>query len=144
MQSINQEAPVKCAKQILIDAPPEQVWNVLTDIAMWPGWNKDISYTKLNGPLQPGTSFTWKTGGTKIRSVLHTMEPHRFFGWTGKTFGIFAIHNWAFAEENGQTRIAVEESMEGFLANLFKPAFNKMLEKGMQSWLEMLRLECER
>lgn len=144
MQSINQHAAVKCAKQILIDARPELVWNVLTNIAKWPGWNKDISYTKLNGSLQPGTSFDWKTGGTKIRSVLHTVDPHKHFGWTGKTLGIFAVHNWTLAEENRKTRVTVEESMEGFLASIFRGSFNKMLEKGMLSWLEMLKQECEK
>lgn len=144
MQSINQQAPVKCAKQILINARPEQVWSVLTDVAKWPAWNKDISYTKLHGLLQPGTTFEWKTGGTNIHSTLHTVEPCSYFGWTGKTFGIFAIHNWTLAEENGQTRIIVDESMEGFLASVFKGSFNKVLEKGMQSWLEMLKRECER
>ena len=34
--------------------------------------------------------------------------------------------------------------MEGFLAKLFKNAFNKNLEKGMQNWLDMLKKECER
>ena len=144
MQSINQNAPVKCAKQILIDARPELVWNVLTDIVKWPGWNKDISYAMLNGPLQPGTTFDWKTGGTKIHSTLHTVEPRSYFGWTGKTFGIFAIHNWTLIKESGQTRVTVEESLEGFLASVFKGSFNKVLEKGMQSWLEMLKRECEK
>jgi hypothetical protein len=32
----------------------------------------------------------------KIISTLHAVQPHpRNFGWTGKTFGMFAIHNWA-------------------------------------------------
>lgn len=144
MQSINQHASVKCAKQILINARLEKVWNTLTGIAAWPRWNREISYTNFSGPLSPGTTFGWKTGASKIQSTLHTVEPHRFFGWTGKTFGIFAIHNWTLTEVDGQTQVFVEESMEGFLASVFRGSFNKMLEKGMQRSLEMLKRECER
>ena len=116
----------------------------MTNIENWATWQNEISGVKLNGILEPNTSFEWKTGGAKIHSTLHTVEPFKYFGWTGRTFGMFAIHNWTLAEENGQTIVEVDESMEGFLAKLFKNAFNKNLEKGMQNWLDMLKKECER
>ncbi|WP_194972588.1 SRPBCC family protein [Aquiflexum lacus] len=85
-----------------------------------------------------------KTGGAKIHSMLHTVEPCKNFGWTGKTFGMFAIHNWTLTELNGQTIVSVDESMKGLLAKLLKRSFNKNLEKGMQNWLDLLKQECEK
>jgi hypothetical protein len=58
--------------------------------------------------------------------------------------GILAIHNWKLTEENRQTKVEVEESMEGFLATLLSTMFNKQLETGMQNWLHMLKAECEK
>ncbi len=137
-------APVKCSKSILINASSEKVWQIMTHINNWANWQTDISKPKLNGDLAPNTTFEWKTGGAKIHSTLHTVEPGKNFGWTGKTFGMFAIHNWTVIKTQGQTKVMVEESMEGFFAELFKKPFNKNLEKGMQNWLNLLKQTCER
>lgn len=144
METINNNAPVKCSKTITINASSEKVWAVMTNINNWANWQTDISNPKINGELNPNTTFDWKSGGAKIHSTLHTVEPFKNFGWTGETFGIFAIHSWSFTETNGQTEVSVDESMEGFLAKLLKKSFNKNLEKGMQKWLELLKQECEK
>lgn len=144
MKSINNHAPVKCSKTITIDASIEKVWSVMTDINNWSNWQTDISNAKLNGALQPNTTFDWKTGGVNIHSTLHAVEPYKQFGWTGKTFGLFAIHNWALTETNGQINVSVDESMEGFLTKIFKGSFNKSLEKGMLNWLVLLKQTCEK
>lgn len=143
MTSINKNAPVTCSKTILIDANSQKVWSVLTQIDNWATWQTDISKPKLNGELKTGTTFDWKTGGAKIHSTLHTVEPFKNFGWTGKALGAYAIHNWNLTETNGQTEVHVEESMEGFLVGMFKKAFNKNLENQMQNWLDLLKQTCE-
>src|SRR5690606_1640407 len=112
MRSINNNAPVKCSKTITINASSEKVWAVITNIDNWATWQTDISKPKLNGELNTETTFDWKTGGAKINSTLHTVEPFKNFGWTGKTFGMFAIHNWTLTEAHGQTNVSVDESME--------------------------------
>ena len=144
MKSINNNAPVRCRKTILINASPEKIWSVMTDIDHWANWQTQIKQPKLNGELKPETTFDWKTGGAKIHSTLHTVETFNLFGWTGKTFGMYAIHNWALTEINGHTQVSVEESMEGFLTEVFNKSFNKNLQKGMQNWLELLKKECEK
>ena len=143
MRSINNDAPVKCSKSITINASREKVWAVLTNIDNWANWQTDISKPKLNGELAPNTTFDWKTGGAKIHSTLHTVAPYKDFGWTGKTFGLLAIHNWTLSEINGKIEVSVAESMEGFLTKIFKKTFQKNLEKGMQNWLDLLKETCE-
>ncbi len=143
MQSINYTAPVQCRQSIIINANSVAVWKTLTDINKWQTWQKEIKTAKLNGPLQPDTTIDWKTGGIKIHSTIHTSEPYAHFGWSGKTIGLFAIHNWKITELNKQTEVVVEESMEGILATLFKKTFNKRLDKSVRTWLEFLKKECE-
>jgi uncharacterized protein YndB with AHSA1/START domain len=144
MKKINNEAPVKCSKTITIHANSEKVWAVITNINSWANWQTDITEPKLNGELKPETTFDWKTGGAKIHSTLHSVNPFKNFGWTGTSFGLFAIHNWTLTENKGETTVMVDESMEGFFATLFKKAFNRNLEKGMLNWLSLLKKECER
>lgn len=144
MKTINENAPVKCTKIIKINAPAEKVWNLMTDINNWATWQTDIKSPKLNGELKPETTFNWKTGGASIHSTIHTVQPYTHFGWTGKTFGMFAVHNWTFTEIKGGTEVTVNESMDGFLAGLLRSSFNQNLEKDMIHWLELLKNECEK
>jgi hypothetical protein len=143
MKNINIHAPVVCNKSITISADSKKVWSVLTGITNWPAWNTEISHVKLKGDLRPGTRFDWKSGGVKINSTLHTVEPFKNFGWTGKAMGSFAIHNWTVTEMNGQTKVVVEESMEGFLVKVLRGTFQKNVESGMQKWLELMKQACE-
>jgi hypothetical protein len=106
-------------------------------------WLTTVSKSKLNGALTANTTFDWKTGGMRIKSKLHTVEPFSNFGWTGKVYDIFAIHNWTIKEVDGWTEVTVSESMEGFSAKLFKKSFNKSLENGMIKSLELLKQACE-
>ena len=141
MRSVNNNAPVICRKTILINADSRKVWTVMTGIDDWATWQTDISYAKLNGDLKPDVSFDWKSQGAKIHSILHTVEPNKQFGWMGKSFGLLAVHNWILTEKDGQTEVTVEESMEGFLAKLLRKLFQANLNKGMQTWIELLNQE---
>lgn len=144
MEGINEDAPVKSCQEILIAAELTTVWKVLTDINGWSDWQKDVVKSRVNGSLVEGTTFDWKSGGVMIHSTLHTVNSHSELGWTGKATGVKAIHNWYLSESNGQTRVVVEESMEGLLARLFKKSFSKKLESGLGNWLEFLREESEK
>lgn len=143
VMKINQNAPVKQSNEIFIDATPEKVWSILTDIGNWPGWNQPVTKVKLEEPVSEGTTFVWKTNGTKISSKIHTFNKMSVLGWTGKTFGAKAIHNWYFTPALGGTVLRVEESMEGWLIGLMKNAMNQKLTDDMQSWLNELKVECE-
>ncbi|SMO32289.1 Polyketide cyclase / dehydrase and lipid transport [Saccharicrinis carchari] len=144
MKPINSSAPVKAKKSIVIHADIERVWNILTHINKWSAWNADISISKMNGQIQVGQTFDWKTGGTTLHSNIHTCNPNTQFGWTGKVFGVYAIHNWILSETANGTKVTVEESMEGILAKLFRKSFQQTLENGMANWLESLKKECEK
>jgi uncharacterized protein YndB with AHSA1/START domain len=144
MKSINSKAPVKCSKMVTIRASSERVWAILTDINNWPTWQTDISQSVVHGDVRPGTTFDWKSGGVKINSTLHTVEPYRNFGWTGRSLGMTAIHNWTLMESNGQTIVSVAESMEGFIATLLRRSLNSNIDTGMHNWLTMLKQEIEK
>lgn len=140
---VDSTAPVMCSKTITIQADPEKVWKVLTEINEWSSWQKDIPFASVEGDIASGSTFKWKTGGAKITSKLHTVKPGSAFGWTGNTMGLYAIHNWQLQEVNGATVVTVAESMDGLLARLFRKSFHKSLEQGMDRWLTMLKEKVE-
>src|SRR5690554_7587138 len=77
MTPINNNAPVKAVESIQIEATPQRVWEILTDINNWDKWNRDIKQAKIKGDLAAGTTFDWNSGGNKISSTLHTVTPLR-------------------------------------------------------------------
>lgn len=144
VMEINQEAPVVQKNEIRIDASSDRVWEVLTNIENWDAWNNRIKNPILRNELRVGTIFSWKTGGSKIKSKLHTVLPNKKFGWTGETFGATAIHNWYIEPTENGTKVKVEESMEGWLIALMKKKLNQQLAEGIEFWLEQLKLESEK
>ena len=141
---INQEAHVVQTEEIFIDATPEKVWEVLIHIENWDDWNSRISTPILYGKPEIGSTFTWKTNGSKIKSRIHTLQPTQRLGWTGKTFGATAIHNWYIASSGNGTSAKVEESMEGWIIGLMKKKMNRILADDMPYWLEQLKTESEK
>ncbi len=143
MISINPKAPVNIRNSILINANSTEIWEVLTGIDKWPTWQSSIKKAKLDGALQPGSEFKWKSGGITIRSRLHTVQQYNNFGWSGKNLGLYAILNWTLIEQKKQTEVFVEETVEGFLAKLLSILLKKSVNKRNQKWLELLKIACE-
>lgn len=141
---INNEAPVVQKNEIDINATPEKIWKILTNIENWDEWNNRIKKPILLEELKAGTTFSWKTGGSKINSRVHTVLPKKEFGWTGKTFGATAIHNWYLEPNENGTKVRVEESMEGWIINLMKNKMNEKLAGDLEYWLEQLKEESEK
>lgn len=142
--TINQEAPVVQTKEIVINATPEKVWQILTNIHNWDKWNERIKSPELQDNLEVGSSFTWKTNGSKIKSKIHSFTPNKILGWQGKAFGASAIHNWHLEPTENGTKVVGEESMEGWIISLMKKKMNEKLEDDMLYWLEQLKQKCEK
>ncbi len=142
--TINQKAPVIQTKEIIINATSQKVWLVLTNIQSWDEWNERIKKPKLQGILKVGSSFTWKTNGSKIKSIIHSFTPNKILGWHGKAFGASAIHNWYLEPTENGTKVRVEESMEGWIIKFMKNKMNEKLADDMIYWLEQLKIECEK
>ena len=139
---ICENAPVKASLEITIHAPVEKVWLLLTDVANWPKWQPDISATRMAGPLESGTAFSWTTGGTRIESRITLVQPYEQFAWTGRVHWVKAIHVWRLRRlSDDQTLVKTEESMDGFLLTLFYSS--KKLEQTDQRWLDRLKLAAE-
>ena len=140
---INEKAPVNAKQRIKIYAPTTKIWSILTEINNWPNWQSSVKKAHVETPLQEGSGFIWSAGGVTLQSKIHTCEPFHAFGWTGKTIGSFAIHNWLLESEKDGTTVSVEESVEGFFPFLFKKKIHKSLEQGMSKNLQELKTACE-
>ncbi|MBP7832402.1 MAG: SRPBCC family protein [Candidatus Levybacteria bacterium] len=141
--NIDTNAPLIGKKDIIINAPVDHVWSIQSDVNSWPKWQKDVSFAKLQGKLVKGTMFKWKAMGISITSVLQEVAPNKTIGWTGKSFGMSAVHFWHFEKQGNKTKITTEESLSGWLPKfikVFKPDF---LEQSLSKSLLTLKNHAE-
>jgi uncharacterized protein YndB with AHSA1/START domain len=141
--AIESDAPIRASVEIVIQAPAEKVWSILTAVNNWPKWQKDIKEAEMIGPFASGTRFTWSSGGTRIQSKLALVEPYKEIAWTGTALNARAVHVWKLERLPGnKTLVQTEESMSGFLLTLFYSS--KELQTIDQAWLDRLKREAER
>ncbi|MBC8025306.1 MAG: SRPBCC domain-containing protein [Steroidobacteraceae bacterium] len=140
---IDPRAPVTTCKNIIIHAPAQKVWSVLTNVNAWPKWQSEIPHASLYGGLQPGSIIDWKNSGFSVRSVLQTVNAPESLGWTGTALGTSAIHIWKLESFDGNTLVSVEESMDGWLVKLLKRFVQRGLNRGTDHWLRALKRQAE-
>jgi uncharacterized protein YndB with AHSA1/START domain len=140
---INSQAPLVARKEIFIQASPDKVWGIQTDINSWKEWQQGISRSQMNGALAVGTSFQWTSGGFAVTSTLQEVQPMRRIAWTGNAFGSKARHIWMFKPQGEGTLVTTEESMEGWLISLLKPLMPKFLEQSLDVWVSSLKAKAE-
>jgi uncharacterized protein YndB with AHSA1/START domain len=138
------QAPVKSRHEIEIAAPPEVVWDVLTDLERWPEWNPAVKSMSFDGPLAPGSEFRWKAGPGTIVSTLQHVEAPRRVSWLGRTMSIKAVHEWRLEQRDGGTYVETEETYTGLLARLLRGQLQQTLDKALVEGLEDLKREAER
>jgi len=143
LMDIDRNAPVCESAEAAIAAPVETVWSVLTDFAGWTTWNKNVTKMSINKPVASGTEFRWKGGGANIVSVIQIVEPPSRIVWTGRTFGIKAVHSWSLRSANGGSVVRTEESFSGVLARILNSQMRRMLKRSLEEGLAYLKQECE-
>jgi hypothetical protein len=137
------EAPVSSKHEIHVSAPPEVVWDVLTDFGRWPEWNPEVKSMSFEGPLAPGSMFRWQAGPGTIVSTLEELDPPRYVRWRGRTMSIAAIHEWRLEPRDGGTHVETEESFSGLVARLLRRSLQKQLDGALEQGLEHLKREAE-
>ncbi len=138
------ERQVPLAKaEIAIRAPLEAIWRIQTDIDRWSEWNPEVRRSRLEGPLAPGSMFTWTSGGTRIVSTLQEVEPMRRIAWTGKAMGARARHIWNFERQDHQVIVSTQESFDGWWPRLLPGLTRRMLDGVLRTWLLSLKQRAE-
>lgn len=142
---INQNAPLVGRKEMVIAAPLDTVWALVSELERWPDWQPDVKWIKLEGPLAPGSVFRWNSSGLNFTSTLQEVLPKRRIGWTGKTLGLNAVHNWTFEPiDDTHTRVTTEESIAGILSGIIKLLSANFMAESLESALQKLKTAAER
>lgn len=79
---------MKIATEVAVQAPPDAIWNTLTDFAAYPEWNRVLK--AVRGPLAPDAvlevDLQWygTPAAVKIPCVVTGIIPPKYLSWTWK------------------------------------------------------------
>jgi len=137
--------------EIVIEAPPERVWDVLTDFDRFREWNPFIREAsgriekdqRLNITLHP-------SGGRmlKIRPLVVSVEPNKELRWIGHLGvpGIFDGQHIFELEPSGSTRTVLvqREQFGGILLPLLSGMLRNETARGFTEMNQALKERAER
>ena len=132
-----------------ITATPEQVWDVLADLAAYPEWNPFIR--SASGRLAEGAKLTLRMAPPEgramtFRPTVLAARPGQLLRWIGRLIvpGIFdGTHQFALEDLGGRTRMTQSETFRGLLV----PFTGKTLartEEGFRALNQALKERAER
>ncbi len=139
---IKENASIRDQRSIIINAPIDKVWSVLTDVGNWSNWNQEVKNLKLSTESAVGSEFQWKIGKMNARSVIQLMDANQIFSITCKSSLVERIYVWTLEEDEAQTIATVSTSLQGLFAILI--ASHQEVHSELLNWLECLKQEAEK
>lgn len=136
------------AAETTIDASPEQVWDVLTDLSRYPTWDSGI--TEVEGTIAVRSKIKIWTETTPERPVPLTVAgldaPHKMIWKGGMPLGLFTgVRTFTLEQSENGTRVRVREEYRGPLLGLIwrtmpdlQPSFDQFVA-GLKTEVERAR-----
>ena len=132
-----------------IEAGPDRVWEVLTDLAAYPAWNPFI--VRAEGVVQPGRRLTLRmqpVGGRAmtVRPRLVEVAVDRELRWRGR-LGVPGLmdaeHTFLLRAQGGGTRLVHQETFRGVLVPFVAASLDRNTLPAFVAMNEALKQRAE-
>ena len=126
-------------------ASPAAVWRVWSDVNTWPEWNPDMKESKLDGPLQLGTTGMINTrSGGKHDVIVTQFEDGKSFELESTAMPMTKMAIRATVTPiDGGTRVTQAFEARGLLAPIVAPVMGGMILKTFSKVLDGLAEKVE-
>ena len=132
--------------QTTIDASPEAVWAVLSDVGTWDQWNDVMVNGRCDGGQGAKISCKVAVGPIwfPVTSKAHTWTDNQALIWGQDVGRIVRInHGFRLRAEGEGTHIEHFESFEGAIGRLVFPLINGTLTHNYAIFLDALKARVE-
>lgn len=128
--------------EIEIQAPPEKVWSILTDIDKWEEWSPTINASKGKAAVGSSVAITMMSkeagkDGPKYNPEIIKLEEPNYFHWRAHMMAGFIFTNDKIIELEKTdlgTKVTHKETFKGLMAAMMKG----QMEKGVPPMLNMM------
>ncbi|GAA2720471.1 SRPBCC family protein [Cellulomonas aerilata] len=130
-----------------VGAPPERVWEVLTDVEHWSQWTSTVTSVRLldDGPLRVGSRARISQPRLpESEYVVTELDPGRSFTWVATAPGVrtTARHDAQVLPEGG-TRVRLSVSQSGRLGSVMGRFYRGLTDRYLAAEAAGLRARCE-
>jgi len=105
-----------------IEARPEEVWQVMSDIERWPEWTPSIDAVSfVDGAASLGIGVRARIKQPKVPAMVWTvteLTPNRSFTWTNRAMGIASIATHSIEPTQRGSRVTLAVQQSGLLVHL--------------------------
>jgi carbon monoxide dehydrogenase subunit G len=137
---------VEHSQTIHIEAPPETVWAVYTDVERWPEWTEAMKKIERldEGPLKLGSTAHVEAAGAPA-SVFTVTEftDGRSFTWETKARGVKGVAFHRLGPDGDGTKVTLGVQMSGIMATLLGPMIRSIARRNVRMEAEGLKRRCE-
>jgi hypothetical protein len=135
--------------ELVIDAPPERVWSVLTGFGSYGAWNPCIR--RIDGEAKEGQPLRITIRFGSLPPIRFTARIDRFrkdeiLGWHGVLFfGLLNGRHWFELHplDAGKTRFVHSETFSGLLSTPFLSIFSGVIRASYNAMNRALKAKVE-
>lgn len=135
--------------EIEIEAPPEVVWDILTDLAGYEDWNPFV--VSSAGTAEVGERLTNRLDppdgkAMTFRPKVTVVEPGRSFEWLGRlgVAGVFdGRHRFDLEASTTGTRFVQSEALSGLLVRPLRRSLDDRTVRGFEAMNVALKERAE-
>jgi uncharacterized membrane protein len=134
-------------QSIEIDAPPQRVWDVLTDLEAWPQRIETVDVVELltPHPMREGSRVRLKQPKLPEGTwEVTAWQAPSFFEWRQQSSGATSVAGHRVeALEDGRTRLSLELEMNGLLIPIFGRLYRGLTNRYMSLEAEGMKRAAE-
>jgi uncharacterized protein YndB with AHSA1/START domain len=127
MHGIEQSVTVEIA------APAQRVWEVLTDVDLWPEWTRTVTSVKRldDGPLRSGSRVRIRQPKVPETEYLVTeLDPGRSFTWVAAGPGVrTTARHHVTAMDDGGSRVTLTVEQAGWVGSAMGRFYRGLTER---------------
>lgn len=146
-------APLFVHNEVVVDATPGAVWDVLVDACRWRWWFGNAMFVRIRQPiggrrLTEGTVFSWASYCFPLRSIVVRADAPAggplILGWDFEGWHLSGHHVWIISGYGPGARVVTEEVEIGLLPRILGVLLRPMLRVSHERWVNGLRREAQR
>ena len=135
-------------RELHIDAPPDVVWGLMSDIERWPQWTATAESAKRgeDGPLRTGATARMKIVGASGVGlwIVASLDEGREFVWENRTAGVRSVAGHRVEPDGAGSKVRLWIEQSGLVAAAIGWYLRRVSNRNIDIEAEGLKRESER